>query len=195
MGVYENSLIIVTADHGEFFGEHMLWGHGFGPYEDVHRVPLIVKFPNCTKGGVVEERVSIMDIFPTTLETLGIEPDKNVHGKTLRAPGGYGITEQYVNSYLANRYGERFARGYRALYRDQWKCVFYSDGEVELYDLSNDPDEKKDLAQREIAIVEAMETELQEIVNSVPPIGVHRGRELQMDDELKRALKALGYAH
>ena len=72
LGVYDSTLIVVTSDHGESFGEHRLLGHGRALYEDLVRVPLIIKYPqNDRKVGVAEDRVSILSLMPTLLEYIG----------------------------------------------------------------------------------------------------------------------------
>ena len=54
LGLYENSLIIITSDHGEVFGERGLLGHGVSVYEDLVYVPLIIKYPNLNEGRIVK---------------------------------------------------------------------------------------------------------------------------------------------
>ena len=74
LDLYDKSLIIVTADHGEAFYEHEHWAHNLSLHEEVVRVPLIVKWPENTPSGTSNKPVSIMDIFPTLLEGAGLEP-------------------------------------------------------------------------------------------------------------------------
>ena len=73
LGLYDNSLIILTADHGEAFFEHGHWGHVVSLYEEVVRVPLIVKWPGNAKRGRVDRPASLIDIFPTMAAEAGIE--------------------------------------------------------------------------------------------------------------------------
>ncbi len=65
LGLYENSIIIVTADHGEGFYEHEDWQHANLLYDEVLHVPLIVKWPHQARTGEVDSLVSLLDIFPT----------------------------------------------------------------------------------------------------------------------------------
>ena len=73
-GLYDNTLIIVTADHGEAFFEHGFWEHGQTLYEEMVHVPLIVKWPAMERAERIGALVSQSDIFPTLLEAAGIEP-------------------------------------------------------------------------------------------------------------------------
>jgi len=73
LGRYDNSLIFVTSDHGQLFLEHGEIGHGSIPYDEVIRVPLIVKFPHSSFKGKNQELVQLIDVFPTIMETLGAD--------------------------------------------------------------------------------------------------------------------------
>ena len=77
--IYDSIMIIITSDHGEFFGEHDCWTHGYELYQEVLKVPLIIKYPsNYVKTGVCQERVSLVDIMPTILYVLGVPIPKEV---------------------------------------------------------------------------------------------------------------------
>ena len=78
----ENTIIIVTADHGEAFGEHNSLGHGT-LYEELIRVPLIIAGPGIKAGAVVSEPVELMDLAPTIADSVGIARVKGFHGRSL----------------------------------------------------------------------------------------------------------------
>lgn len=72
-GIYENTLFILLGDHGESFVEHGEYGHCSTPYNEVIKIPLIIKFPGQKYAGrEISENVSILDIYPTILEGLGL---------------------------------------------------------------------------------------------------------------------------
>ncbi|HEY7697001.1 MAG TPA: sulfatase, partial [Vicinamibacteria bacterium] len=79
-GMYENSLIIVTADHGEAFLEHGFWEHGQTLYQEMVHVPLLVKWPGEPAPRRVASLVSQADLFPTILEAAGIPPAETAYG-------------------------------------------------------------------------------------------------------------------
>ncbi len=92
-GLYRGSVIALSADHGESFGEHGLWMHGQSLYEAEVHVPLIVKFPNQTRGERVRKPVQAIDIFPTVADTAqvsttGLLPRWDQPATT---PGGAGV--------------------------------------------------------------------------------------------------------
>jgi len=82
--VYDNTLIIITSDHGEAFGEHNSMEHGLTLYEEVLRVPLIIKYPSAyLQRAVVEKRVSLVDLMPTILSFLGSPIPSGIDGEAL----------------------------------------------------------------------------------------------------------------
>ena len=82
-GRFDDALIVVTADHGDELFDHGGFSHGYTLYEEVIRVPLIVKLPGQQSGSRVKNRVSIMDIYPTVAEVLGAEIDHPIDGRSL----------------------------------------------------------------------------------------------------------------
>jgi arylsulfatase A-like enzyme len=73
-GRYDGALVVVTADHGELFGEHGRWGHGGAPVRELVHVPLIVKYPGNARRGVEARPVSLADVPATILSVLGLPP-------------------------------------------------------------------------------------------------------------------------
>ena len=85
-GVYDNSLILITSDHGESFGEHGLMIHSPAIYEELVAIPLIVKYPKGhRKGERVASPISLVDIVPEILSVLGIPLPQGIHGSSLLA--------------------------------------------------------------------------------------------------------------
>lgn len=72
MGRYDNTLIVLTADHGEELFEHGGFSHGYSLYQEVLRVPLWIKLPGQTQAQVIQDRVSLADITPTILAAVGV---------------------------------------------------------------------------------------------------------------------------
>ncbi len=85
MGLYDSSMIIFMSDHGEEFYEHNAWTHGHSLYNELIKIPLIIKFPhNEYKGVEISEDVGIIDIFPTILEACKVEfSSKSIDGESL----------------------------------------------------------------------------------------------------------------
>jgi len=145
----DNTLIIVTADHGEALGEHDRFGHN-SLYEEVIRVPLIITIPGRTKGVTVKSQVSSLDIAPTILDILNIEKEEALHGKSLipvikQQKLGAGSTISVALNYPI---GQRMF-SYRT---EDLKYIFTErvdkKGKTtvqELYSLKDDPQEERNL--------------------------------------------------
>lgn len=195
IGLFEESLIIVTSDHGEFLGEHDYAGHSIGPFEEVYRVPLIVKYPGSRDVGARSHRVQIVDIMPTILDEIGLPAQPGIAGAVLGTPREPIITEQYLNHTairLAKRLGNRVSLGYRAIYEGQWKLVQYSDGTAELYDLYDDPREVEERASDRPDVVARLLSDLESWLDGTEKMA-SPDPEDEMDPKLLEQLRALGY--
>lgn len=82
-GQTENTLVVLTSDHGEQLGEHDIYFHHHGLFEESVRVPLIVNAPYLGLEGTVGQEVRLMDITPTVLGAVGNEPLKRSEGENL----------------------------------------------------------------------------------------------------------------
>ena len=80
LGIKDDTLIIITADHGEEFYEHGSFGHSETLYQEIIRVPLMIYYPKEFEPQRIEKRVSLVDVFPTILDTLQIEIPEDVEG-------------------------------------------------------------------------------------------------------------------
>ena len=84
MGLAERTLVVLTSDHGEAFGEHGMTGHGFTPYQEEVHVPLVFRGPGITAGHRVITPVSLTDVMPTILDLLGLSGPAEMQGRSLR---------------------------------------------------------------------------------------------------------------
>lgn len=146
-GLAENTIVIYSSDQGFFLGDHGWFDKRF-MYEECYRTPLLVKWPGVTKpGSVCDALVSNLDYAQTMLDLAGVKADPSMQGRSL-APLLRGTTPDdwrsslYYHYYeypgphdVARHYGVKTAR-YKLLH-------FYHLGEWELYDLEQDPQERK----------------------------------------------------
>ncbi len=133
-----DTVLVVTADHGEGLGEHGEPTHGTFLYESTLRVPLLIRAPERLAKGIVRgEPVSLADVAPTLLALAGLPPNPVSHGVDLFGPGRLERRALLFESI----YGERHFgwAPLRALRRDGWKYV--DAPRPELYDLTSDPSE------------------------------------------------------
>lgn len=155
-GAYEDTLIIVTAPHGELLADDRSYplGHAFGHlynYEEVLRVPLIIKPPGGSSVGVVDEPVELIDLYPTVLDWVGTEAPWVLQGSSVRPP--YEPEDGYTYS------GRRLVRN------ESWKLLEARprvSGELVLYNRSVPPAEREDVSGRHPGIVADMRDRLQD---------------------------------
>jgi len=139
----KRTAVFVTADHGEAFGEHKMYRHGFEIYEVLVHVPLMVQAP-----GIVPRRIdtprSSMDLPPTFLEMLGAPADPSFQGTSLTKELLGGEPEERDVIVDLPRTSDNDRK--RALIRGKYKLIAYGDDTgYALYDVVADPGEKKDL--------------------------------------------------
>lgn len=80
-GLADETLVVVTSDHGEQFGEHFWTGHGFSTHDEAIRVPLLLRAPGLVPAGrIVEAQVGLVDLVPTLLDLLGLASDDSLQG-------------------------------------------------------------------------------------------------------------------
>lgn len=184
MGLMEDTVFVILADHGEEFGDHGRYGlHSHTLYQELIRIPLIVIGPDVPRGRRVEGPVRQVDVAPTLLEFAGVDPPEHFLGASV-APLWSG-TEDNERIVLAERpSGRVFIAG---------GLKYFTDGR--LYDLTRDPGELNDIARerpddlfRMQQLAEAWEEEMARYRELVArPGGV------VLTDEERRRLRALGY--
>jgi arylsulfatase A-like enzyme len=178
-------------------------------YDESLKVPLIIKFPHSRfKGKRIHDIVSLVDVFPTVLEELGIKRTGfNIDGRSLfplitgKEKGDRMFLADVAAQVLASRLPRRIAmnRGKDKLIlneryspEDLRFFVFPPPvpGAVELYDLDRDPEEKRNLADEKSHLANQIIQKIDEINRSARK---KKTKKLEMDQELKKRLKALGY--
>ena len=146
LGLYDDALIVVTSDHGEEFFEHGNFGHGQSLYNELLGVPLIVKLPGNDNAGRVDRLVPTQAIKATLLELCGIDndsPDPNVVSivPLLNDPNA-PFEERPIYSGAACFYEDREAVTFQ---RTKYIRALHS-LEEEMYDLTEDPGERSNIA-------------------------------------------------
>ena len=138
-GIWEQTMLIITADHGDEQWEDGRVGHGASVRDMLVHVPLIIHYPPLLPGGKITEGVDQVDVVPTIADALGVAQDPEWQGESLipLAGGvGRGYPRMSFNSQYEDKHGVRIAH---------WKVRLNGGGAPSVYDLAADPDEKKDL--------------------------------------------------
>lgn len=168
---YDNTLIIVTSDHGELLGEHDHVGHiGRMLYEGLLHIPMVVKFPGKDHPrGRVKTAVQNVDVFPTALSVAGIALPAGTQGQAMPAVTHPIMAEEDVNAFLVSRYGKQYDRAIRVLIDGGYKYIVTSQGEKLLFDTATDGTEDKNLTAADPARADAMSKRLGTLLPFGPP--------------------------
>ena len=188
----DDALLLVTSDHGEEFLEHGDVLHGRTLYQELVGVPLIAVGPGIAPGTVIEENVSLVDLMPTVLGSLGVEIPEGIEGIDL-GPSWCAVPlapNRVVFAEADKWMGMVDGNFRRAVMRGDFKLLRDGlSGRAEVYDLSADPDETHNLAGAVPELVKALSLELERFEAG--------GRELddsfELSDEEIEALRELGY--
>jgi arylsulfatase A-like enzyme len=189
-GLWEDTVVVVTADHGEEFWDHDSLAHGLTLYQEVLRVPLVVRWPGAPAGVAgrrVPDAVRLMDVAPSLLELAGVAPPPGFQGRSL-VPWlrGETLPPAPVLAELAHS---------RTWIRHPWKLIHHPrEKRSELFELASDPGEQTDLAAERPGRRGQLESELRQALaaadrNPVEPVNPTH----VADDELREQLRALGY--
>jgi arylsulfatase A-like enzyme/Flp pilus assembly protein TadD len=152
------TLIVLTGDHGEAFGEHEEFGHSVFIYDTTLRVPLILAGPGIAPG-VLSAPVSLIDVAPSAMAHLGEKPfdADGVDLSSVLAGGDLPTRELYAESLAPLvEFGWAPLRSVRSL---PWKLIDAPD--AELYDVANDPSERVNLRERESSVAERLTSRVQ----------------------------------
>jgi arylsulfatase A-like enzyme len=139
-GIADDTMLVITADHGDEQWEDGRVGHGGSLRESLVRVPLVIHYPPLFPPGIVEEGVDTIDILPTLLDAMGKPAPPEAQGESL-IPLAQGVGRGYPRPSIASQY--EFAHAMRLA---GWKVRVAGSGVPLLYHVDDDPYEKKDLA-------------------------------------------------
>ncbi len=151
-GALDNTVIVYASDHGEMCGEHGLWWKNTW-HESSVRVPLIISTPEHRRGEVparvIDDPVSLADLFPTFCGFAGTQPPEGLDGLDLSGPSRSDQSSALnrrlgvITESLTPRWGE--GTEFRAIRSRRHKYVAFRDAEDLAFDLVNDPDEQRNL--------------------------------------------------
>jgi len=200
LALSDNTLVAVTADHGEAFLEHGILRHGPHLYDEAVRIPLVFRWPAGLPAGLeVSGLVSLVDVAPTLLDLLGLGVTSiEGHGSSIAQAlrGKERIPRQRPVFLERRQYNEAsvqglLVRGSKAAIRaGRWKYIEApSEGSRELYDLKADPGETESLLYK----APEKATELRELLEAWLALPVNTAADEEVSSEDREALRALGY--
>ncbi|MGB3860825.1 MAG: sulfatase [Candidatus Aminicenantaceae bacterium] len=211
LGIYDNTMIILVSDHGEEFYDHKAWAHSHSVYNEIIKVPLIIKFFDSEHAGVkIKKYARLIDVLPTVLDVLNIEyPDQYLDGETLLnliISKNTGDEERIFLSELTTDPIDRMIPRKIAINQGKNKLIMNDDYDpqslayfsfpppeiekFEIYDLETDPYENTNFALSNPDLT-------RQLVNFM---GIHFVQKCEWssiktenEDEIREQLRALGY--
>jgi arylsulfatase A-like enzyme len=200
--LYDHTIVAITADHGEEFLDHGWLGHTRTLYEELIRVPLIIRAPGIERPArEVESPVSLVSLASSLLDLAGVNPAGiGSHGASfapmMRADGPRPSTiifsEASFDSSMPADLGKKTNK--KSIIWERYKLVRdESSGELELYDLKKDPEERTDLSETSESLLQSLLPMLDERILASRPSESADTEDVELtEDELDR-LRDLGY--
>jgi len=200
LGLLDDILLVVTGDHGETFLEHGNWGHGYALHIEEVDVPLLIRTPG-TEGpfkGASNDPVSLVDIYPTVLDFLGLSLPKDLDGTTLgpviRGEKSKNLASRIVFSELIHEKSDQVAavRGLKKVIRRveakgevQWQCFDLAVDPQELHPVTPSQQDKQEY----LTLGKAIEYRLK--MRTLDHEG--KGPKEALSEEVMEQMRALGY--
>ena len=198
LGILDNTLVIITSDHGECLGEHDIYFDHQGLYDEVMHIPLIMRYPEALPAGKVVEGLTMnIDIMPTVLDILGMKTG-DVEGRSLMPLIKNEAKEVHESVISENVHG-----GQAAIRTTKWKFIkslkdmeytsrfSIKKGNIELYDLDKDPGELKNVAADYPEVVKNFDKKLTLWLEERKTTS--GAKKLDEDEETRKKLESLGY--
>ena len=191
----EETIVILTSDHGEELGEHGSIGHVTRLYEPAIRVPLIISWPGrLPTGTVITEPVSHIDLLPTLVDLLAIQDSERRSGQSLQSLWNESAGTTFTAApILVETFRPESPVDRKALVVDGFKLIeTVQDASLELYDLENDPAESDNLVDQAPEIIAELSEALLEQVARAED-NARTSEEQTLTDEQMQRLRSLGY--
>jgi arylsulfatase A-like enzyme len=191
-GLLRNTLVVITADHGEALGEHRYYfEHGWFLYQHQVHVPLLIRFPGQEEKRIIGTPAALTDLAPTLLDILGISPPPSFQGRSLM-PLIAGRDAASLPVYAVTP--DVYPRSYRSLRSGRWKYIVDDEGREELYDLAADPEERSNLIGGNAGQADRMRRMMSRAVQQAGPSGKPLALSPEaLDPEVIENLRSLGY--
>ncbi len=192
LGLYDSTLIIITADHGEMLSQHREMTHGYYIYQGSMKVPLVFKVPGLSAPRRIEKTVGIVDITPMVCSLLDIKGPFKFQGVDISpyllqdAPDDMK-RHIYLESLLATKYKANSLLG---IVNDQYKYIQTT--RPELYDIVNDYPESVNLVETHPKIAHLLKGRLKLMMDDAIALGGTNSK-IELDDETLKQLETLGY--
>ncbi|UCH84163.1 MAG: sulfatase [Candidatus Latescibacterota bacterium] len=197
LGVFDNTLFVITSDHGHSYGEHDLAGHAGWIFEDVSWVPLVIRYPGGKNGGTRRpNRYGLVNIFGLILEELGFPVPETAHRVSATDVDSVTVLENGRRNGWEKQRFKYANKNLRAIYEGPFKLVTIDDEPAELYNLADDPGGLRNLIVINPETDARLNTRLMlevAIMFTPPPLASDEGTDDEYGEKLRQQLRALGY--
>jgi arylsulfatase A-like enzyme len=207
-GIFDNTLIMLTSDHGENIGDHDLMDHQYNLFDTTVRVPLIIRFPKrFGRGGVEDDLVSLVDIYPTLLDATNLlvqEENQQIMSMSLcnpdRAPRQVLFAEDsrpvnainYLKEWFPHYDTSQMNQPIYMIRTPEHKLIWKKNKQVNLYDLKKDPFESNDLSESQTELSDRLLKHLKDWIAVLKKLKVNQPFKSRDAESLER-LRSLGY--
>ncbi|MFH1680899.1 MAG: sulfatase [Candidatus Eisenbacteria bacterium] len=192
-GLAGETVVVVTADHGEEFWDHGAFEHGHTLFEELIHIPLLIRQPGRDWPRRVAGRVGLVDVMPTLFDILGLPAHPGWRGESLLPllEGEGALSPRY-------RFSEALLYGYerKVVVGDRYKFTWdEARGRMALFDLAADPRETRNIAEERPETAREMARVLHDWYRGILDRtgGSVRGEEVNMEEDVVAELRALGY--
>jgi arylsulfatase A-like enzyme len=194
----EDTMIVLTADHGHNFGEHGIFSDNSGLYDTSIHVPLVVHHPE-NPAERVNGIVQHIDIVPTVLDYAGLEIPDDLRGNVLPAVHEFAFAETIEQTMAMIRTEDWKLIQTRKREQLESEYWYQEDGEFELYNLNNDPSERRNVADQNPSTVRYFRKQLErELERQTNTVEAESSKSVEIDEDeldgIQERLEALGYA-
>ena len=203
-GMRDRTLIVLTSDHGEAFGEHGTDGHAYDVYGEVIEVPFILSLPfRLEPGIVVETPTENVDLWPTVLDLLGMPPLEDPDGTSMVAaietaargeesPDAEDIRIAHLDGTWARM--ETEPAPIVSVSEGHWRLIYQgSERPLELFDKLNDPREQESVAEEHADVADALREEAEAYLERIDSPWGGEAPSVEIDEMELNQLRALGY--
>jgi arylsulfatase A-like enzyme len=194
LGVADRTLVVVTADHGEEFGEHGGLEHGRTLYQDQLHVPLMIRVPGRGGGQRIGARARQVDILPSVAAAVGVRAPADIEGRSLLPLLGGEAPGVPVEAMAQTSLGRRQLA---ALLVGDWKVIESKEigkSATEVYSLSQDPSERSDRAEERPVLIGYVRQALAQAEAAPLVAGARPVPSPHVDPAVLERLRALGYS-
>ncbi|MFC1608424.1 sulfatase-like hydrolase/transferase [Candidatus Latescibacterota bacterium] len=177
-GQANNTMVVFTSDHGDMVGAHRMWIKGWQPYEECHRIPLAIRWPDrINPGSLSDNLVQTQDLAYTYMDATGAGKLPFEDGRSLTPLFDQPARSDWPDHILGAFYGGEFLYTQRIVFTERYKYVFNGFDMDECYNLESDPDELQNHIENPgyTRIVDDLRARLYELMTQYEdPFGDHR---------------------